>query len=172
MWKRLFFLAVSTTFFPQKKNKKGKTSQQGKSANVSPLLFHRKFLHIPQPLCIIFCVGATPGRPESGPSRTPAPTFDNQRSYCIVGAVCDRPRANTVRPYNFQFSTFNCPLSTLYRQELILAVISRIWFCRAVLPAFSSDSTFLMELSTVVWSLPPNSLPISGVDRLVRFRIR
>lgn len=37
-----------------------------------------------------------------------------------------------------------------YKQELIFAVISRMWFCREVSPPASADSTFLMEYKMVV----------------------
>ena len=35
--------------------------------------------------------------------------------------------------------------TVLYRQELIFAVISRMWFCREVSPALRAFSTLLME---------------------------
>ena len=53
-----------------------------------------------------------------------------------------------------------------YRQELILAVISRMAFCRAGSPVFIAASTFFTACMTVVWSRS-NSLPISGKERLV-----
>ena len=37
-----------------------------------------------------------------------------------------------------------------YRQELIFAVISRMWFCKAVSPPANADSIFLMEYKMVV----------------------
>ena len=59
-----------------------------------------------------------------------------------------------------------------YRQELMFAVMSRTEFSRAELPFFSSSSILVMEDKMVVWSLPPNSLPISVEDKLVRVRTR
>lgn len=43
------------------------------------------------------------------------------------------------------FSTFHKALWKNYRQELILALISRMWFCKLVSPAFKALSTLLME---------------------------
>ena len=43
------------------------------------------------------------------------------------------------------FLTFHKVLWKNYRQELILALISRIWFCKLVSPAFKALSTLLME---------------------------
>ena len=61
---------------------------------------------------------------------------------------------------------------TSYKLELMFAVMSRREFSRAELPFFSSSSILVMEDKMVVWSLPPNSLPISGEDRLVRVRTK
>lgn len=59
-----------------------------------------------------------------------------------------------------------------YRQELTVAIRSLMMFCMGLLSFFSSFSILVMEDKMVVWSLPPNSLPISGEDRLVRVRTR
>ena len=51
--------------------------------------------------------------------------------------------------HNFSFHIPQ-PLWKNQRQELILAVMSRIWFCRAVSLLKTADSTFLMEYKMVV----------------------
>ena len=58
-----------------------------------------------------------------------------------------------------------------YKQELMLAVMSRILFWVWLSPFFRATSTLRMAYRTVEWSLA-NSLPMSGKDRLVSFRIR
>ena len=78
-----------------------------------------------------------------------------------------------------KFSTFPSRLGrknrvkkVYYKLELMFAVMSRRAFSREELPFFSSSSILVMEDKMVVWSLPPNSLPISGEDRLVSVRTR
>ena len=44
-----------------------------------------------------------------------------------------------------KFSTIHNPLCKTYKQELMLAVMSRMWFCSVSSPDFSAASTFLME---------------------------
>ena len=58
-----------------------------------------------------------------------------------------------------------------YKEELIFAMMSRIWFCKFSSPAFKALSTLRMECIMVVWSLL-NSSPMSVVERFVSFRIR
>ena len=52
----------------------------------------------------------------------------------------------------FHSFSFHIPQALLidYRQELIFAVISRMWFCREVSPPARAASTFLMEYRMVV----------------------
>ena len=61
--------------------------------------------------------------------------------------------------------------TTDYRQELILAVMSRILSESCWLPPLRATSILRMECRTVEWSRE-NSWPMSGRDRLVSWRIR
>ena len=64
----------------------------------------------------------------------------------IIGRFLDSLRSLEM---TLKFSIFNSQFSIPYRQELILAVMSRTWFCILVSPEASACSTFFTEYKMV-----------------------
>ena len=79
------------------------------------------------------------------------------KKFLFTGAVdkfCVFPQANFLTEFQKVFHSFSFhnsqTLWKTHRQELIFAVISRMWFCKEVSPVAKAASIFLIEYKMVV----------------------
>lgn len=169
MWKSGKCPVISTAFFPHKRRGFSIAFQQEDRKKNLPPVFHKKFSTFPKSLgrknAYIFPYCVIP----SGVKRNRGIFWPNRNLRAsIVGRFFDSvPFGHSAQ----NDAVYDRGLSD-YRQELMFAVMSRTEFSRAELPFFSSSSILVMEDKMVVWSLPPNSLPISVEDKFVRVRTR